>query len=301
MLSWYVLQMLSEVTESISSVHRIFILVSVYTATVSMPLPLDTSTTQTDPNIIEGQWKRRPTERATENGDLLARKKARITTASGGGKSTKWKAVTQRISTEDVSDIPHPEHCAPVRLLKILIAMIAQSTHADVQTLKLLMLMTSQMMMNSLKKKMTLPSSVHVSFAFLWAYWYDNVIDHLSKKWDAPVYVFFKHSPTIEYIENRKAHIFQCDATCCHCKSRSVQHFLYTGDTSLASNLRQHAKICWGADVVAAADLTGNLRMVHKSLLKKKDLNGSIISAFKRVGKGRVTYSTCALTKLETR
>ena len=75
--------MLSEVTESISSVHRIFILVSVYTVTVSMPLPLDTSTTRTDPNIIEGQWKRRPTERATENGDLLARKKARITTARG--------------------------------------------------------------------------------------------------------------------------------------------------------------------------------------------------------------------------
>ena len=40
--------------------------------------------------------------------------------------------------------------------------------------------------------------------------------------------------------------------------------------------------------------------MACESLSKKKDLNGSIISAFERVGKERVTYSTRTLTKLET-
>ncbi|KAF8263596.1 hypothetical protein EI94DRAFT_1703856 [Lactarius quietus] len=32
-------------------------------------------------------------------------------------------------------------------------------------------------------------------------------LNHLSKKWDAPIYVFFKPSATIEYVDRRKAHV----------------------------------------------------------------------------------------------
>jgi hypothetical protein len=69
------------------------------------------------------------------------------------------------------------------------------------------------------------------------------------------------------------------------------------------SNLRRHAKICWGAEVVAAADTTGNLGVAHRALLKQKTegANVSITAAFEWVGMGKVTYSHCQHTKLEAR
>lgn len=123
----------------------------------------------------------------------------------------------------------------------------------------------------------------------------------MSKKWDAPVYVFFKPSACVEYVEGRKAHVFECEATRCRCKSKYVRRFLYTSDTSSTSNLRRHAKICWGEEVVMAADTTGNLWIAREALSKKRGLNGSITVAFERVGKNKVTYSQRAHTKLEAR
>src|SRR5260221_12668041 len=96
------------------------------------------------------------------------------------------------------------------------------------------------------------------------------------KRWDAPVYAFFKPIPTIEYINDRKAHIFECVATSCRQKSRFVCHFLNTGNTSSTSNLRRHAKVCWGADAVAAADQTGRATTSCKALANQSKVNGSI-------------------------
>src|SRR6202453_5486108 len=95
-------------------------------------------------------------------------------------------------------------------------------------------------------------------------------IDWMSKKWDAPVYVFFKPSACVEYVEGRKAHVFECEATHCRCKSKYVRRFLYTSDTSSTSNLHRHAKICWGDVVVGAADTTGNIETARKALSKQK-------------------------------
>jgi hypothetical protein len=81
----------------------------------------------------------------------------------------------------------------------------------------------------------------------------EMAIDHMSKKWDAPIYVFFKPSATIEYVGKCKAHVFECAAACCCCKSKFIQWFLYT------SNMRRHAKVCWGDEAVTAADTTGNI------------------------------------------
>ena len=119
------------------------------------------------------------------------------------------------------------------------------------------------------------------------------------KKWVAPAYVFFKPSACVEYVKGHKAHVFECIAAHCHCKSRYVRHFLYTRDTSLTSNLRRHAKICWGDEVIKAADATGNLHFACEALSKKKGLNGSITAAFEQIRKSNVTYSQCPYTKLE--
>ena len=121
------------------------------------------------------------------------------------------------------------------------------------------------------------------------------------KRWDTPVYAFFKPFTTIDYINDRKAHIFECVATSCRQKSRFVHRFLYTGDTSSTSNLCRHAKVCWGADAVVAADQTGGATTARKALANQSEVNGSITAAFKRAGKGKVTYSHRQHTMAESR
>ena len=111
------------------------------------------------------------------------------------------------------------------------------------------------------------------------------------KRWDASVYAFFKPIPTIDYVNDRKAHIFECAVTSCHQKSRFVRRFLYTNDTSSTSNLRRHAKVCWRADAIVAADQTGGTTTACKALANQSEVNGSITAAFERAGKGKVTYS----------
>ncbi|KAH9027888.1 hypothetical protein EDB85DRAFT_1868141, partial [Lactarius pseudohatsudake] len=80
----------------------------------------------------------------------------------------------------------------------------------------------------------------------------------LSKKWTARVYVFFKPTPSIEYVDGHKAYIFKCSRRCCHSTtSKFVRHYLYTADASSTSNLHRHAKICWGEEAIAASDHPG--------------------------------------------
>jgi hypothetical protein len=130
----------------------------------------------------------------------------------------------------------------------------------------------------------------------------DTTIERLSKRWDAPVYAFFKPYPTIEYFDGRKAHVFECAVGRCRCKSKFVRRFLYTGDTSSTSNLRRHAKLCWGDEVVAAADTTGNLAVARSAMSKQKGANGLITAAFDKEKKGgKPTYSYRQHTKVEAR
>jgi hypothetical protein len=121
------------------------------------------------------------------------------------------------------------------------------------------------------------------------------------KRWDAPVYVFFKPVPAIEYFNDCKAHIFECAATSCRQKTKYIHCFLYTGDTSSTSNLHRHVKVCWGEEAVAAADKTGSAATAHKALTNQSGINGSITAAFERVGKEKVTYSHRQHTKAESR
>jgi hypothetical protein len=126
-------------------------------------------------------------------------------------------------------------------------------------------------------------------------------IDRLSKSWDAPVYAFFKPTPTVQYFKNRKAHVFECAASPCRYKTQFVRRFLYTGDTSSTSNLRRHTKLCWGDEALAAADEAHDVKTARAALRSHKGVNGSITAVFKRVGTGKVTYSHRQHTKIEAR
>jgi hypothetical protein len=127
------------------------------------------------------------------------------------------------------------------------------------------------------------------------------IIVRLSKEWDAPIYVFFGPTPSIEYVDGRKAHVFKCGAGHCRCKSRLVCCFLDKGDAKSTSNLRRHAKQCWGEETVAAADNTRDVKAMRDALANHKDVDGSITAAFQFSGKGKVTYSHRQHTKPEAR
>ena len=62
---------------------------------------------------------------------------------------------------------------------------------------------------------------------------------------------------------------------------------------------RKHAKICWGEEVVAAADNTRDVRAAREALEELKLVDGSITAAFEQIAKSKVTYSHCQHTTSE--
>jgi hypothetical protein len=127
--------------------------------------------------------------------------------------------------------------------------------------------------------------------------------DRLAKDWTSPIYVFFRRMPRIEYVEQRRVHVFVCAATHCRGKhGRDVRRFLDTGDARSTSGLRRHAKLCWGEEAVSAADSTANLEGARTALAKSGvKRNGSITEAFERIGKEKIVYSNRQHTYIETR
>lgn len=128
------------------------------------------------------------------------------------------------------------------------------------------------------------------------------MIERLSKDWNSPIYVFFKLSPRIEYVNDRRVHVFECAAGRCRGKNgRYVRRFLDTGDAKSTSGLRRHAKNCWGDEAVAAADGTQDLEGARVVLLKTKLRDGSITAEFERIAKGKISYSHRQHTSTESR
>jgi hypothetical protein len=84
-------------------------------------------------------------------------------------------------------------------------------------------------------------------------------------------------------------------------KLRRVHRFLDKGDVKSTSNMWKHAKKCWGSDVITSADKACNANEVHRTTVKGVLNPQSIMAAFKRKGKGKVTYSHCQHTKTESR
>jgi hypothetical protein len=117
------------------------------------------------------------------------------------------------------------------------------------------------------------------------------------------VYAFFKPTPSAVYINARRVHVFECSATRCKGKSngRMVRRYLDTGDAKSTSNLCKHAKICWGEDAMAEADKTRDVHAAREAVSNMKLANRSIMEAFERVGKGKVTYSHRQHTTTEAR
>ena len=130
-------------------------------------------------------------------------------------------------------------------------------------------------------------------------------LERLSDDWVSPIYAFFQPTPSIEAVDGRRVHEFKCAAS--HCKGRGknprfVQRYLDTSDRNSTGNLRKHARLCWGEEILRGADACGDLDSTRKGLDKAKKLqDGSITTAFERKGKGKVTFSHRQHTKTQTR
>jgi uncharacterized glyoxalase superfamily protein PhnB len=111
--------------------------------------------------------------------------------------------------------------------------------------------------------------------------------------------------PDIQYFNDRRAHVFSCIAQVCKGKGKSSRHvnrFVDKGDASSTSNLRKHAKICWGDDIVMAADATKDVKLARSVVAKSGLGNASITAMFERAkDQGAVTYSHRQHTKTETK
>jgi hypothetical protein len=118
-------------------------------------------------------------------------------------------------------------------------------------------------------------------------------LERLQKDWTAPIYAFFKPTPTIECIDGRRVHVFECIAETCKArgkKARQVNRYLDKADARSTSNLRKHAKVCWGTEVVEAGDRTKNIeaaRAVVASIVSRKS---SLTSALEGAEKGKLSY-----------
>ena len=124
------------------------------------------------------------------------------------------------------------------------------------------------------------------------------------KHWNTPIYAFFKPTPAIEYIAGRRAHVFSCGAKVCKGKGRhgrDVRRYLGTADATSTSNLRRHAKVCWGEETVEAAGSVKDVYAARAVLAKSTLRDGSITAAFERLATDKVTFSHRQHTKTESR
>jgi hypothetical protein len=131
-----------------------------------------------------------------------------------------------------------------------------------------------------------------------------NALEQLSKDWNSPIYAFFQLTPLINHIDGHCLHIFECNAK--HCKGkgqngRHVQQYLDMGDAKSTSNMRRHAKICWGEEMVAAASQTKDIHAARDAMATAKPKDGSITAVYDRIGKEKVTFSHHQHTKTESR
>lgn len=112
--------------------------------------------------------------------------------------------------------------------------------------------------------------------------------ERLMKEWNSPVYVFFDPTPHIIEITDRRVHEFKCQARGCKVK---VRWFLDKGDARSTGNMRKHVCLCWGDEVLKAADSAKNANEVRHKIIGSILRNGSITASFEWKGKGKITYS----------
>ncbi|KAI0738567.1 hypothetical protein C8Q80DRAFT_1071694, partial [Daedaleopsis nitida] len=127
--------------------------------------------------------------------------------------------------------------------------------------------------------------------------------ERLQATWDAPVYTFYLPEVEIGHDRGRRYHAFTCARKGCKlvAEKKTLKRFLDTADKKSTGNLRKHARVCWGAEILETADKAADADEVRRSILPGHLRDGSITAHFARKKGSAVTYSHRQHTKAETR
>ncbi len=263
------------------------------------------------PDMVDGPRKCQPTERITDNGDPLVQKKTKMAKTATTTKTTKTTTTATTFSHRaSIKDVAEPAAAAgpqPCHSSRILEATDGSDNDEDTRGKPELEDVEADEDEEEDKEneneepeddeaelgKSNYPVCQNIQLI-------SYFIARLMKRWDAPVYAFFRPTPAIVYVEDCKVHVFECAASHCKCKTQFIRRYIDTGDISSTSNLCRHAIRCWGDEAVQAADKTTSAKTAWDALTNKEP-NGSITAAFERVGKDGVTYSHRQHTKTEAR
>jgi hypothetical protein len=115
--------------------------------------------------------------------------------------------------------------------------------------------------------------------------------------WKSPVYSFYEPIPQIQYVGNRKAHVFRCVRALCKFECR--RYLDSKLDRTSTGNLSHHAKSCWGDEAFNMAVQCGNINEARKKVVNAFNFSETITASFKRSGKGKVTYMARNHIKME--
>ena len=274
-----------------------------------MPLQRsDTVLDLSDPNLVSGPRKRHPTEHVLENGDPLVYKKKKKDQDNVSTGTTVSIATDKGSHT--LSSIPLPPPQPPMNQTHTMLNAGQSTNHAQSYGAQAIMVDDSDDEEESHgadeNKGVTTDEDDDAelcmcSITLVYFYRLIHQLAQLQKEWDSPIYTFFKPLPTIEYIQGRRSHVFECGATKCGCWTHFVRRFLDTSDARSTSNLRHHAKICWSDEAVNAADSTQDIKATWATLDSLKTRNGSIMDAFQKVSQGKAVYNIQQFTKIEAR
>ncbi len=123
--------------------------------------------------------------------------------------------------------------------------------------------------------------------------------EKLQSRWRSAVYAFYKAEVELDYIDGRRCLLFRCAAK--GCTLPPVKRFLDKGDRSSSSNLYNHARSCWGSDVVDQARELGDATRVRGTLVANILQNGKITEFFAPAKKGTAMYSNRPLSRIQIR
>ncbi|THH29942.1 hypothetical protein EUX98_g4230 [Antrodiella citrinella] len=125
----------------------------------------------------------------------------------------------------------------------------------------------------------------------------ESQLKRLQADWKAPVYAFYGRDIEIVERDGRRIHKFHCIKPGCKV---AISRYLDTTDSKSTGNLTKHIQKCWGQDALESARNMKTADGAQKSV-DRLARTGSITVSFKRVGKGKVTYSIRQLNSTETR
>ncbi|KAH7093849.1 hypothetical protein BKA62DRAFT_593638, partial [Auriculariales sp. MPI-PUGE-AT-0066] len=116
----------------------------------------------------------------------------------------------------------------------------------------------------------------------------------------APVYAFYHPFPKVVVNnEGKDEQHFICTHANCKRNGAPIKRVIGGTDDGSTSNLRGHAKSCWGQAAVNDVDKMPDAAKAREML--SRPISEKLTATFMRTGKGKVSFSTTTLTTYETR